>query len=81
MEKDKVDPKISSRLAYFKRPLRLKGNSKVSIPLGVVLLFPCTVVILIVVLVMRHSNAGVGILIPAGTPPVIRYVILPTSAT
>lgn len=77
VEKDKANPRISSRLAVFKQPLRLKGNSKISIPLGVVLLFPCTVIILILVLVIRHSNAGVGILIPAGTPPVIRYVVLP----
>jgi hypothetical protein len=28
------------------------------------------------VLVIRHSKAGVGILIPAGTPPAIRYALL-----
>ena len=74
-KKDKAKPKVSSRLAFFQRPLRLRGNSKISIPLGVVLLFPCIVVILILVLVIRHSKAGVGILIPAGTPPAIRYAL------
>jgi mannosyltransferase len=76
VEKDKSKkPRLSSRFAFFQRPLRLKGNSKFSIPLGVVLLFPCIVVILILVLVIRHSKAGVGILIPAGSPPAIRYGI------
>jgi mannosyltransferase len=79
-KKDRVKPKVSlsSRLAFFRRPLRLRGNSKFSIPLGVVLLFPCIVIILILVLVIRHSKAGVGILIPAGTPPAIRYALLAT---
>lgn len=79
VEKEKVKPRISSRLAFFRRPLRLRGNSKISIPLGVVLLFPCIVVILILVLVIRHSKAGVGILIPTGSPPPIRYDILTSS--
>jgi mannosyltransferase len=63
----------NSRLAFFKRPLRLKGNSSISIPLGVVLLFPCIVVVLILVLFVRHPKSGVGILMPAGAPPAIRY--------
>ncbi|KIN04894.1 glycosyltransferase family 15 protein [Oidiodendron maius Zn] len=75
VEKDKAKrPRLSSRLAFFRRPLRLRSNSKFSIPLGVVLLFPCIVVILILVLVIRHSKAGVGILIPAGGPPAIRKI-------
>lgn len=62
-----------SRLSFFRRPLRIKGDSSISIPLGVVLLFPCIVVALILVLIVRHSKSGVGILMPAGSPPAIRF--------
>lgn len=66
--------KTSSRWAFFGRPLRLKGNSAVSVPLGVVLLFPFTVVICILVLFVRHpSSPGRGLLMSAGGPPTIRY--------
>lgn len=64
--------RVSSKLEFFKRPLRLRGRANISIPLGIVLLFPCLVMILILVLVIRHSNSAVGILMPAGGPPVIR---------
>jgi len=74
MDEVKEKTKVSSRLAFFRRPLRLKGNSSISIPLGVVLLFPCIVVVLILVLFVRHPKSGVGILMPAGAPPAIRYV-------
>ncbi|KAL8308505.1 hypothetical protein RB593_006703 [Gaeumannomyces tritici] len=75
-EKDKPQrpSKIWSRLAFFRRPLRLRGNSSVSVPLGVVILFPCIVVILILVMFVRHPNSNGSILIPAGAPPAIRYV-------
>ena len=64
--------KIGSRLAFFKRPLRLKGNSSISVPLGVVILFPCIVVALILVLFVRHSSSPGRILMPAGAPPAVR---------
>lgn len=65
--------RIGSRLAFFKRPLRLKGNSSISVPLGVVILFPCIVVALILVLFVRHpSSPGHRILMPAGAPPAVR---------
>ena len=65
--------RITPRLAFFQRRIRLRGNSKISIPLGVVLLFPCIVIILILVLVVRHPSSPGGILLPAGAPPSIRY--------
>lgn len=64
--------RISSRLAFFRRRIRLKGNSKVSIPLGAVLLFPCIVIILILVLIVKHPSSTGGMLMPAGAPPMIR---------
>lgn len=64
--------RLSPRLAFFRRRIRLKGNSKISIPLGAVLLFPCIVIILILVLVVQHPSSTGGILIPAGAPPSIR---------
>jgi len=75
VDEDKGKTKVTSRLAFFRRPLRLKGNSSISIPLGVVLLFPCIVVVLILVLFVRHPKSGVGMLIPAGTPPAIKYAL------
>ena len=67
--------RMSSRLAFFKRPLRLKGNSSISVPLGVVILFPIIVVALILVLFVRHPHSpGRRILMPAGAPPAVRYV-------
>lgn len=74
-EKGKSRPgTLSSRLAYLRRPVRLRGNSTISVPLGVIVLFPCIVVILILVLFARHSGSSGGILKPAGSPPAIRYV-------
>ncbi|PYI11118.1 glycosyl transferase [Aspergillus sclerotiicarbonarius CBS 121057] len=63
-----------SRFAFFKRRIRLKGNSSISIPLGFVLLFPCLVIVLILLLFVRHPSSPGGILIPAGTPPSIRKI-------
>ena len=65
--------RITPRFAFFRRRIRLRGNSKISIPLGVVLLFPCLVIILILVLVVRHPSGPAKLLIPAGAPPSIRY--------
>ncbi|KAK4154926.1 putative mannosyltransferase KTR5 [Chaetomidium leptoderma] len=76
-EKGKLRPRrtLASRFAYLRRPLRLKGNSTISVPLGVVILFPCIVVILILVLFVRHpSSSGGRILMPAGAPPAIRKI-------
>ncbi|KAG6989829.1 hypothetical protein G7Y79_00063g093800 [Physcia stellaris] len=69
-QKDHVAPK----LAFFKRRIRLKGNPKISIPLGVVLLFPCIVLILILILVIVHPSSPGTIFIPAGAPPAIRKI-------
>ncbi|KAB8067797.1 nucleotide-diphospho-sugar transferase [Aspergillus leporis] len=63
-----------SRFAFFKRRIRLKGNSSISIPLGFVLLFPCLVIVLVLLLFVRHPSSPGGILIPAGTPPSIRKI-------
>jgi mannosyltransferase len=63
-----------SRFAFFRRRIRLKGNSSISIPLGFVLLFPCLVIVFILLLFVRHPSSPGGILIPAGTPPSIRKI-------
>ncbi|KAK7935022.1 glycosyltransferase family 15 protein [Apiospora marii] len=67
-------PNRGSRLDFFRRPLRLKGNSSISVPLGVVVLFPCIVLILILVLFVRHPSSPGRILMPAGAPPAIRKI-------
>ncbi|KAK5627826.1 hypothetical protein RRF57_003541 [Xylaria bambusicola] len=65
---------LQARLAFLRRPLRLRGNSSISVPLGVVVLFPCIVLILILVLFVRHPSSPGRILIPAGSPPAIRKI-------
>ena len=67
--------RFTQRLSFFRRRIRLKGNSSISIPLGVVLLFPCIVVALVVILFIRHPSSPGRILLPAGSPPSIRSVI------
>ena len=66
---------LASRLEFFRRPLRLKGNSTISVPLGVVLLFPCIVVVFILFLFASHPASPVRNMMPAGTPPSIKYVV------
>ena len=63
---------LAARLEFFRRPLRLRGNSTVSVPLGVVIIFPILVIILILSLFVSHPSSGGSILIPGGAPPAIR---------
>uniref|UniRef100_A0A8H7NIV6 Mannosyltransferase n=1 Tax=Bionectria ochroleuca TaxID=29856 RepID=A0A8H7NIV6_BIOOC len=65
---------LASRLAFFRRPLRIRGNSSISVPLGVVIVFPVLVVVLILVLFVRHPSSPARILVPAGAPPAIRKI-------
>jgi mannosyltransferase len=65
--------RIAQYLALFRRPMRLKGNSSISVPLGVLLIFPVIVIILILTLFLRHPNSPGRMLMPAGAPPAIRY--------
>ncbi|EEA28336.1 O-glycoside alpha-1,2-mannosyltransferase 4 [Talaromyces marneffei ATCC 18224] len=62
-----------SPLAFLRRRIRLRGNSTVSIPLGVVLIFPCVIIILIVLIFVRHPSSS-GARVPAGSPPSIRRI-------
>ncbi|KAF2817211.1 alpha-1,2-mannosyltransferase Kre5 [Mytilinidion resinicola] len=66
--------KLSPRLAFFRRRIRIKGNSSISIPLGIVLLFPCLVIILILILFVRHPQSPGIMMMPAGAPPSIRKI-------
>ncbi|KAI9733168.1 MAG: alpha-1,2-mannosyltransferase (Kre5) [Claussenomyces sp. TS43310] len=73
-EKVKAKKTLSSMLAFLRRPLRLRGNSRISVPLGVVLLLPCLIVVVILVLLVRRPDSPVGTTIPAGTAPAIRKI-------
>lgn len=66
--------KNSPRLSFFRRRIRLKGSSSVSIPLGLVLLFPCLVIIIIIILFVKSPDSQGIMNMPAGGPPSIRYV-------
>lgn len=65
-----------SRTAFFSRPLRLRGNSTISVPLGVVIFFPMLVLILIFTLFVRHPSSPAKFFIPGGAPPAMRYVTI-----
>jgi len=64
----------TSRLAFLRKRIRLRRNSKVSIPLYLVLLFPLISLGLLLVIFVRHPAAPVGRLIPSGAPPSIRKI-------
>jgi hypothetical protein len=64
--------RLGSRLDFFRRPLRLRGNSSVSVPLGVLILFPCLVVVLIMMLFIRHPSSPGMMFMPTGASPGIR---------
>lgn len=66
--------KASTRLGFFRRRIRLKSNSSLSVPLGLVLLFPCLVIILILVLFVRSPDSDGIMNMPAGAPPYIRKI-------
>lgn len=75
---DDGEPKadrLSPRLAFLRRRIRIKGNSSISIPLGLVVLFPTIVIILIIVIFVRHPSSPGKLLVPAGAPPSIRFVL------
>lgn len=62
------------RLSFLRKRIRLRGNSKVSVPLYMVLLFPCIVVVLSLFLLVGHPDSPAARLIPSGTPPIIRKI-------
>ncbi|KKA30286.1 hypothetical protein TD95_003880 [Thielaviopsis punctulata] len=63
----------ATRMSILSRPLRLRGNSSISVPLGVVIVFPLVVVILFLLLFVRSNDHQSNIL-PAGSPPPIRAI-------
>ncbi|PNP75503.1 hypothetical protein FNYG_11307 [Fusarium nygamai] len=70
----KHNKSVDSRMAFFRRPLRLKGNSTISVPLGVVVFFPMLVLILIFILFVSHPSSPGRFLIPGGAPPKMRKI-------
>lgn len=66
--------KVAPRLSFFKKRLRIRGNSKISVPLYLVLLFPCLIVIVILTLFVRHPDSPGARLIPSGAPPTYRKI-------
>ena len=69
--------KLAPRVGFFRRRIRLNGNSTLSVPLSLVLLLPCMVIIVICVLFLRHPTHTGRRLMPAGPPPAIRCVWVP----
>ena len=69
-----VSEKHSPRLSFFKRRIRIRGNSKVSVPLWVVVLLPSLVVLLLLFAFVRHPDSPGARLLPSGAPPSIRKI-------
>ncbi|QIW94735.1 hypothetical protein AMS68_000253 [Peltaster fructicola] len=66
--------KSSSKLAWFQRRIRIRRNSKISIPLYAVVLFPTIILILVLFLFLRHPNSPGGSFLPNGSPPAVRKI-------
>jgi hypothetical protein len=66
--------RASPRTGFFDRRVRLQGDSSFSVPLALILLFPCLVIVLILTLFARSPDSDRLSNMPAGTPPSIRYV-------
>ena len=66
--------RLPPRLSFLQKRIRLKGSSTITVPLGVVLLFPVTVLLFIVFLFVRHPHGSVAAIADFGVPPPkIRY--------
>lgn len=66
--------KYTPRMSFFRRRIRIRGNSKISVPLYLVLLLPCLVVVALLTLFVRHPDSPGRALIPSGAPPSIRKI-------
>jgi len=73
-DKPRRTGKPSSHTGFFNRRIRLTSDSSLSLPLPLILLFPCLVLGLIVTLFWRSPDPEGLMNMPAGTPPSIRYV-------
>ena len=63
-------------LDFFRQRIRLKGGPNVSVPLGIVLMFPLLVAVLILVLFARSPGSDNVKMPETGMPPSIRYFSL-----
>lgn len=62
----------ATKQPFFKRRLRLRGNSKASVPLSVVVFFPALVILFLILLLIHHISSSGSLMMPAGAPPAIR---------
>ncbi|KAF2822166.1 alpha-1,2-mannosyltransferase Kre5 [Ophiobolus disseminans] len=73
-DKSRRVAKPASQTNLFTRRIRLTSDSSLSIPLVLALLFPCLVLILILMLFWRSPDSNGLMNMPAGTPPSIRKI-------
>jgi mannosyltransferase len=66
--------KYAPRKSFWNRRVRLTSDSSLSVPLGLVLLFPCLVIIVILTLFARSPDSNDLMNMPTGTPLSVRYV-------
>ena len=74
MQYGSVSEKYTPRMSFFRRRIRIRGNSKISVPLYLVLLLPCIVVVALLAVFVRHPDSPARSLIPSGAPPSIRKI-------
>jgi hypothetical protein len=66
--------KYAPRESFFNRRVRLTSDSTLSVPLALVLLFPCLVIIVILTLFARSPDSNELMNMPTGTSLSVRYV-------
>jgi mannosyltransferase len=67
--------KYAPRESFFNRRVRLTSDSTLSVPLALVLLFPCLVILVILTLFARSPDSNELMNMPTGTPLSVRYVV------
>lgn len=69
-----ANEKVGSRMGFLRRRVRLRGYSKISVPLYMVLIFPLIILVTILVLILRHPDNAAAMLIPSSAPPAVRKI-------
>lgn len=71
---EKITAQVGQKLGFFRRRVNIRGSSKISVPLYIVLLFPTIILITILILVLRHPDSPASLLMPTGSPPGVRRI-------
>lgn len=62
------------RWGFFAKTVRIGGEGGLSMPVGLVLLFPIFIIVMIIMMFTRQPNSRGMFLMPGGAAPAIRFV-------